>query len=679
MKKTNFLFSLFLQLSSQSEVTARVVQRLCEKKKKNVLAYGYSLPDENSSQFPVMPFSRIHSYLPNTVTETLRISGFWETLLSRIGDDVMMYLLEHCAVFMLVPPSNCYQVCGQPVYELFSRNVDSTLVFVRQRFAKRKCTSLLKYTRQRLMFHRNYLLKLHRWKYRQRCEDNAFRMRNEGNNERQSLVPTDQCSAKAVSEASEQITMVTEDHEKQSSSSSCVSVTAPSLKRKIDREQPEIPAKRAKIGEKVREEKACSLVPEVNQSSSERSETGCVATATCVAPRSESIIKTPNVSERSNSAVSGPSLVHASRGRKSFVAGKSSLLQGAQSNKPVESNTEMQAESHRRRVEMRMHESQLASGQTRPVERTSECRGQESPQPGLSKKLPNRLLSSAAYIERKSILYSCRSFRERFPQSFVLNRLQGSQAAGIRLVEAIFLRQRQVQQRRNQSLPKRKRRKKRLPKRYRQMGHTFQRLLKNHRRCSYLALLRKNCPVRISEIGMRKIQLSCQAALPGEAEQFGKEPAQCVTSSRCESGHADVSDNLGASLAESVCGESPPSEVQNPGEVRDSALRELLKQHSSHWQVYMFVRDCLEKVIPPELWGSNCNKCRFLKNVKMFISGGRSKLSLQALMWRMRVNDCMWLRLGKGTSYIKELSAGAVRWLALCLRGEDIESDIEFD
>ncbi|TRZ25666.1 hypothetical protein HGM15179_001477 [Zosterops borbonicus] len=667
----------FQQLSSQSEVTARVVQRLCEKKKKNVLAYGYSLPDENSSQFPVLPFSRIHSYLPNTVTETLRISGFWETLLSRIGDDVMMYLLEHCAVFMLVPPSNCYQVCGQPVYELISRNVDSSLVFVRQRLAKRKCTSLLKYMRKRLMFHRNYLLKLHGWKYRQRCEDNVSRMRNEGNNERQSLVPTDQCSAKAVSRASKEIRMVTEHQEKQSSSSSCVSVTAPSLKRKIHKEQPEIPAKRAKIGEKVSEEKACNPVPEVNQSSSERSETAYVATATCVAPHSESIIKTPHVSERSNNSVSGPSLVHVSHGRTKFVADKSSLLQGVQSNKPLESNTEMQAESHRRRVEMRMYESQLASGQTRPVECTSECRGQESPQPGLSKKLPNRLLSSAAYIERKSILYSCRSFRERFPTSFVLNRLQGSQAAGRRLVETIFLRQKQVQQRRNQSLPQRKRRKKRLPKRYRQMGHTFQKLLKNHRRCAYLALLRKNCPVRISEISMRKIQLSCQAALPGEAEvqqqaeQFGEDPAQSVPSSRCESGHTDVSDNLGASLAESVCGESLPSEEQNPGEARDSTLRELLKQHSSHWQVYMFVRDCLEKVIPPELWGSNCNKCRFLKNVKMFISGGRSKLSLLALMWRMRVNDCMWLRLGKGDHFVpadehcfrEELLAKFLYWL----------------
>uniref|UniRef100_A0A803WGX2 Telomerase reverse transcriptase n=1 Tax=Ficedula albicollis TaxID=59894 RepID=A0A803WGX2_FICAL len=428
----------------------------------NVLAYGYSLPDENSSQFPVVPFSKIHSYLPNTATETLCISGFWETLLSRIGDDVMMYLLEHCAVFMLVPPSNCYQVCGQPVYELISYNVDSPLVFFRQRFSKYKCTSLLKYVRKRLVFHRKYLLKSYEWKYRLRPED------------------------------------------------------TPSRKRKIPREQPEIPSKRAKIGEK------------------------------------------------------------------------------------------------------------LPSGQTKPMEGTSKCRGGESPQPHLSKKLPNRLLSSAVYIEKKSLLYSCRSFHEGFPKSFILNHLQDSQAGGRRLVEAIFFSQNQVQQRHNQSLPKRQRRKKALPRRYQQMRHTFQQLLKNHGKCAYLALLRKNCPIRISDI----------------------KPAKCVTSSRCESGHADVPDNLGAPL--------------------------LLKQHSSYWQVYMFVRDCLEKVIPAELWGSNHNKCRFLKNVKVFISRGRfAKVSLRELMWRMRVNDCMWLRLGKGDYFVpadehcfrEELLAKFLYWL----------------
>ncbi|KFQ59842.1 Telomerase reverse transcriptase, partial [Pelecanus crispus] len=669
----------FLQLSSQSEVITRVVQRLCEKRKKNVLAYGYSLLDENSSHFQIMPSSNIYSYLPNTATETIRISGLWETLLSRIGDDVMMYLLEHCAIFMLVPPSNCYQVCGQPVYELISHNVDSSPVFVKQRFSKHKRNSLHDYMQKRLMFHRQYLSKSHWWKCRQRLEANVSSMGNKKNNKIQSLVSAYQYSAKAVSKASKQIRMVTEHLEKQSSSSLYLSATAPSLKRKLDREQLEIPAKRAKAEEKVREEKACNLTSSVNESSSKRYGTGYVAS------HSVSLIKKKHISQRSSSDMSGPSLVHTSRDGKKFVAGESSFLQGVPSNKPLKSSIDMQAESYRKGVEMRM----LDSVQIKPMEGiSSKCRRQESPLAHLAKKLPNTLLRSAVYIDRKFLLYSRRSFQECFPKSFLLNRLQGCQAGGRRLIETIFLSQNLLEQKHNQSLPHHNWRKKRLPKRYWQMRPTFQKLLKNHGKCPYLVLLKKNCPVWISETSVRKTELPSQAALPGEAEvqeqaeQFGKEPTKCVTSSRCESGHTDVPDNLCAPLAKSVRGESQ-SEEQNPGEVCDSALGELLKQHSSHWQadikpppshwqVYIFVRECLERVIPAELWGSNHNKCRFLKNVKAFISMGKfAKLSLQELMWKMRVNDCTWLRLVKGDHFVpayehcfrEELLAKFLYWL----------------
>ncbi|XP_074432507.1 telomerase reverse transcriptase [Larus michahellis] len=662
----------FQQLSSQSEVITRVVQRLCEKRKKNVLAYGYSLLDENSSHFQIMPSSNIYSYLPNTATETIRISGLWETLLSRIGDDVMMYLLEHCAIFMLVPPSNCYQVCGQPVYELISHNVDSSSVFVKQRFSKHKRSSLLDYMQKRLMFHRQYLSKLQWWKCRQRLEANVSSMGNKKNSKIQSLVSSYQYSAKAVCKARKQIRMVSKHLEKQSGSSLYFSATVPSLKRKIDREQPEIPAKRAKVEEKMREEKAYNLTPDVNQSSSKRYGTGYVAS------HAVSLIKKKHISQRSNSDMSGPSLVHTSHDGKKFVAGESSFPRGVQSNRPLKSSIERQAESHRKVVEMHMYKSELDSVQIKPMEGVSSiCRKRESPLAHLAKKLPNTFLRSAVYIDRKFLLYSHRSFQECFPKSFLLNRLQGCQAGGRQLIETIFLSQNLLEQKHNQSLPHHNWRKKRLPKRYWQMRHTFQKLLKNHGKCPYLVLLKKNCPVWISESSMRKTELPCQAALPGEAEvheqaeQFGKEPAKFVTSVRCESGHTDVPAMLCTPLAKPVPGESQ-SEEQNPGEVWDAALRELLKQHSSHWQVYTFVRECLERVIPAELWGSNHNKCRFLKNVKAFISMGKfAKLSLQELMWKMRVNDCMWLRLVKGDHFVpayehcfrEELLAKFLYWL----------------
>ncbi|XP_009897877.2 telomerase reverse transcriptase [Dryobates pubescens] len=652
----------FQQLSGQDEVITRVIQRLCEKRKKNILAYGYSLLDENSSDFPIMPFSRVYSYLPNTVTETMRISGLWETLLSRIGDDVAMYLLEHCAIFMLVPPSSCYQVCGQPIYELISHtvNVDSSSVFAKQRLSKRKRSSLLNYIQKRLRFHRQYLAKPHGWKCRQRLEADVSSLRNT-----KASVSCYHCSANDVSKAEEQIRMVTEHLENQSSSSLHLSAAAPSLKRKHDREQPEIPAKRAKVEEKARDKNADGVTAEVKQSSCWSCGAGCVAS------RSVCLIKKAHDSQ---SDLSGPSLALTSHDGKKCVAGERSFLRGVQSTKCSKSGAEKQAESHRKGVELNTCDSHLDSVQIKPVEGiSSKYRRQESAVAHLAKKLPNRLLGSAVYIDRKPILYSRRGFKECFSKSFLLNRLQGSKAGGRLLVEAIFLSQNVLEQKHHQSLTAHKRRKKRLPRRYWQMRCVFQALLRNHRRCPYLVLLKKNCPVHIPETNTRKTELRCQAGLPGEvevhhkAEQCGKEPVKCVTSSS----NADVPDNSRVSLTKSACGEWQ-SEEQDQGEAGDSDLGQLIKQRSTRWEVYLFVRECLEKVIPAELWGSSHNKCRFLKNVKVFISMGMfAKLSLRELMWKMRVNDCLWLRLAKGDHFVpasehclrEEILAKFLYWL----------------
>ncbi|XP_077125496.1 telomerase reverse transcriptase isoform X3 [Ranitomeya variabilis] len=107
----------FVQISTQREVVARVIQRICEKNKKNVLAFGYGLVAEKSS-LRVKFAPNICSYFPNPTTATISTSVLWETLLSRVGDVVMMHLLENCSVFMRVPPSCCYQMCGQPIYNL---------------------------------------------------------------------------------------------------------------------------------------------------------------------------------------------------------------------------------------------------------------------------------------------------------------------------------------------------------------------------------------------------------------------------------------------------------------------------------------------------------------------------------------------------------------------------------
>lgn len=161
----------------------------------------------------------------------------------------------------------------------------------------------------------------------------------------------------------------------------------------------------------------------------------------------------------------------------------------------------------------------------------------------------------------------------------------------------------------------------RLPKRYWQMRPLFQQLLVNHARCSYVRLLRSHCRFRTA-----------------------------------------------AHQVAGALNTSPPH------------LINLLRLHSSPWQVYGFLRACIRKLVPSGLWGTRHNKRRFFKNVKQFISLGKyGKLSLQELMWKMKVEDCPWLRSNpgeqgwspaecsrgpeKGDNECQEPESAAVLWL----------------
>ncbi|AWP04921.1 Telomerase reverse transcriptase [Scophthalmus maximus] len=86
-------------------------------------------------------------------------------------------------------------------------------------------------------------------------------------------------------------------------------------------------------------------------------------------------------------------------------------------------------------------------------------------------------------------------------------------------------------------------------------------------------------------------------------------------------------------------------------EERDAEQGELishLRQHCGPHRVYLFVRECLSAVIPPELWGSDHNRLTFLARVRGFLRSSKfERLSLAELMWKMKVNDCSWLKISK--------------------------------
>eukprot|EP00062_Callorhinchus_milii_P005484 gi/632945015/ref/XP_007887823.1/ PREDICTED: telomerase reverse transcriptase [Callorhinchus milii] len=316
----------------------------------------------------------------------------------------------------------------------------------------------------------------------------------------------------------------------------------------------------------------------------------------------------------------------------------------------------------------------------------------------------------SVYVERGHIIY-CNDNRECLPKSFLLNCLQGCSSGGQRLVEAIFLSS-DAFGNNGKKQPNNYWRKRRLPKRYWKMKNVFFRLLRNHKRCPYRLLLNRNCAVIIRKDNSVSCSEGNPTPSVNESNSFSTVKMPCKPDSdhlevnRVTGGATNLIATQGpvlrrknledhTSVNKSVPGLSCPNDLHleaetgslQPSEIpnlrcqhkrptgipagkqkvnkelkvfadfdqtgmasgSDGDLLQLLKHYSSPLQVYRFVRECLLRVISDELWGSNHNKYRFLKNVKKLISLGKyDRFSLSELMWKMRVNDCTWLQLNNG-------------------------------
>ncbi|EPY89918.1 hypothetical protein CB1_000069005 [Camelus ferus] len=201
-------------------------------------------------------------------------------------------------------------------------------------------------------------------------------------------------------------------------------------------------------------------------------------------------------------------------------------------------------------------------------------------------------------VETKHFLY-CPGSEERLRRSFLLCSLPPSLAGARKLLETIFLSSKPWR-------PGAPGRTRGLPARYWQMRPLFRELLENHARCPYQALLRAHCPLRTEATW----------AGSGIPERNGVDTCTLERPMAAPEGHTGP-----------------------------RCLVQLLRQHSSPWQVYALLRACLHRLVPAGLWGSRHNQRRFMRNVKKLVSLGKhAKLSLQELTWKMKVQDCTWLR-----------------------------------
>ncbi|XP_072854563.2 telomerase reverse transcriptase isoform X1 [Pogona vitticeps] len=641
---------VFQQVSSLNDVVARVIQRICEKKKKNLLASGYSLLNENNYQLSCMP--NIYTYLPNNTTETIRQSVLWEIILSRVGDDVMMYLLEHCALFMLVPPSCCYQMCGQPIYELALRNATLSSAFFRQRYPGPTRSALSGYLQKRLKSCGKFLATANRKKGNSRSQKSRKIQKGLECDCRLSPMGYEVHGLKPAK--SKPFAGMSICRESVQRSDQCTSLTAPLLKRKWTG-QCGTSAKRVKImqTEEELEKETRNLVPTKSKnivmlddggdaSTSKRCARLCTEDGLIVV---KSVPQSPECgAQMSNVPYAVPD------NQESFLCDKILTLDN-ESETLCELNS--RRESRTRQPKLRTGDSDVCFGQPLGTEMTSGGRGCKT---RVSKSVRNSDRSSVpvTYIERRFLLYCHRQLKERLPESFILNRLKSFSSGGRWLVEVIFLDSKITKQPDSINPRSSGKRKRRIPKRYREMRGLFQELLENHSKCPYLKVLRKNCPVWVSE--------SVQKSTEGESDKEkdhrkGRSSSGSHQDTTLENCFRLAPDGLNPfpGTSEDSIRKSENAELKRKnteGQISpdssSSGIMTFLKQHSTHWQVYMFVRECIERVVPAALWGSSHNKCRFYKNVKKFISLGKFNVfSLRELMWKMRVKNCVWLRLNK--------------------------------
>lgn len=100
------------------EIVNRVIENVCQTKKTNVLAFGFEALSGYGNKGTVAGTVGIQNSYPNTIVSCLRTSKAWQLLHERIGDDLMIHLLQSVSMFVK-GNSKCYfQVAGYPISRL---------------------------------------------------------------------------------------------------------------------------------------------------------------------------------------------------------------------------------------------------------------------------------------------------------------------------------------------------------------------------------------------------------------------------------------------------------------------------------------------------------------------------------------------------------------------------------
>ncbi|XP_068702144.1 telomerase reverse transcriptase-like [Montipora foliosa] len=104
------------------EIINKVIEHCCRANKSNVLGFGFETLSSNEKigHGPVAGTFGIQNSYPNTIVSYLRTSKEWQRLHERLGDDLMVHLLQNLALFVKGDSKCHFQVAGYPICRLTS-------------------------------------------------------------------------------------------------------------------------------------------------------------------------------------------------------------------------------------------------------------------------------------------------------------------------------------------------------------------------------------------------------------------------------------------------------------------------------------------------------------------------------------------------------------------------------
>ncbi|XP_042166061.1 telomerase reverse transcriptase [Oncorhynchus tshawytscha] len=510
------------QISTVPELLAFVLNNTKRTKKRNVLAYGYgyTFQDRDADQF------KFHGEITQSAAY-IHGSDLWKRICQRLGTDVSKYLLESCALFVTVPPSSAFQVCGVPVYDRVSMSTGISRFHLGY---KRNGTTRNSRGRSKEVRNGGWVFQ---------GSDGRKRRRDGGRD--------------TGKRKGEEVSLGGKRKREEVEGDGCL----PGKRRCTQREAPTVSSGTSSRKHRTLETNGVKRPVEVI-----------------------SLTKGPtqNLQVFNGSSNVEPVSAEMERLRKPMeqLAGPGRPLEAvmvtiapAESSKQVSDGTgnieQMSMKTgHRRPAAVVPRPVEEQSG---PVSATVHVEGGPSWRTGSFPPLPH----SQCFIRTLGMLYGGRGMRR-----FLLNRKRKSRDEGPRrlqgrdLVRLVFFEGVAY-------LNGTGRKPERLPRRFFTLVPLFCQLLRRHRRCPYSKILQRVCPA-----------------------------------------------------------------------VGQGDMASLLSQHSAPHRVYLFVRECLNAVVPSQFWGSDHNRFKFLSTVRNFLSMGKfERMSLAELMWKMKVNDCDWLKISQ--------------------------------